>query len=519
MRVDLLWNGGIGTYVKAAHESHGEVGDRSNDAVRIDGRQLRCKVVGEGGNLGFSQLGRVEYARHGGRINTDFIDNSAGVNCSDVEVNLKILLNAAVHERQLKRAARDKLLVQMTGDVAWLVLRNNYLQSQAISTIQSHAVEALNEHAFALRALERSGDLNRALEFLPPDEEIAERRKAGEGLTRPELSVLLAYGKIWLYRALIQSDVPEDPFLSGELNRYFPGAMQKRFAARIRRHRLRREIIATAITNSLINRMGPVFAIRVREDTGATPAAIARAYSIAREVFAARDLWTRIEALDNKMAAAAQYAVMFEISQLLRHATFWILANRRKDLDIEASVKRYAPKIAELARSLDAVLGAGEAAQHAAQRQRLVDQGAPEALAARLAALEPLHAAFDIVDVATSRRVPVMFAARVYYELGEKLGLSWLKQQIDQLGAEGQWQAVARGTLRDNLYVLQRRLTAAALTEKGSQPAARLSKWMTRRATEVDHLKRVLVDMRTGTSPDFATLSVALQSVRRIGGE
>ncbi len=519
MRVDLLWNGGIGTYVKAAHESHGEVGDRSNDSVRIDGRQLRCKVVGEGGNLGCSQLGRVEYARAGGRINTDFIDNSAGVNCSDVEVNLKILLNAVVHEKQMTRAARDKLLVQMTPDVAALVLRNNYLQSQAISTIQSRAVDALNEHAFALRALERSGDLNRALEFLPPDEEIAERRKAGEGLTRPELSVLLAYGKIWLYRALIQSDVPEDPFLSGELNRYFPTAMQKRFATRIRRHRLRREIIATAITNSLVNRMGPVFAIRVREESGATPAAIARAYSIAREVFAARELWTRIEALDNTMSASAQYAVMFEISRLLRHATFWILTHRRKDLDIEASVKRYAPKIAELARGLSGVLGAGEAAQHAAQRQRLMEQGAPDSLASRVAALEPLRSAFDIVEAATARRVPVMFAARMYFELGEALGLSWLKQQINQLDVEGQWQAVARGTLRSNLYLLQRRLAEEALAEKGSQPAARLAKWVGRHTAEVDYLKRVLVDMRTSASADFATLSVALQSVRRISGE
>jgi len=524
MKVDLLWNGGIGTYVKATHESNSEVGDRSNDAVRVDGRSLRCKVIGEGGNLGCSQLGRVEYARaggrpSGGRLNTDFIDNSAGVNCSDVEVNLKILLNAAVRAGELSRGARDRLLVQMTDEVAALVLRNNYLQSQAISSSESRAVQRLSEHAFVIRALERTGDLNRALEFLPTDEEIAERRKAGEGLTRPELAVMLSYSKIWLYRALIQSDVPEDPFLSGELNRYFPAAMQRRFANRIRRHRLRREIIATAITNSLINRMGPVFPIRAREDTGASAAAVARAYSIAREVFAVRDLWTRIEALDNKMTAAAQYAVMDDISHLLRHATYWFLANRRRDLDIEASVKRYGPRIQELYREIAGGLGEGEAVQHVARRQRLLQEGAPEALANRLAVLEPLHAALDMVDVATARRVPVLFAARMYSELGERLGLSWLKQQIDSLGAEGHWQAVARVTLRENLYALQRRLTASALMEKGGQPIARLDRWMARRNAEVEYLKRVLIDMRTSASPDFATLSVALQSVRRIGGD
>ncbi len=519
MRVDLLWNGGIGTYVKAGQESHGEVGDRSNDAVRIDGRQLRCKVVGEGGNLGFSQLGRVEYARAGGRLNTDFIDNSAGVNCSDVEVNLKILLNAAVHAGVLTRAARNRLLVRMTDEVAELVLRNNYLQSQAISTKESRAVERLRDHAFVVRALERSGDLNRALEFLPSDEEIAERRKTSEGFTRPELAITLSYSKIWLYRALIESDVPEDPFLSGELNRYFPAAMQKRFAERIRRHRLRREIIATAITNSLVNRMGPVFAIRAREDTGAQPAAIARAYSIAREVFNVRDLWSRIEALDNKMSAQTQYATMFDISQLLQHATYWYLSNHRNGLNIEGSVKRYAPRIGELSRELAGVLGAAEAAQHTADRKDLIAKGAPESLAERLASLEPLHAALDVVDVATAARVPVLFGARVYYEMGERLGLSWLKQQIDSLAVDGHWQAVARGTLRDNLYALQRKLASAALAEKGGQPLARLDRWMQKRAEEIDYLKRVLIDMRTGANPDFATLSVALQSVRRIGGE
>jgi len=513
---DLLWNGGIGTYVKASTESHSDVGDRSNDAVRIDGRDLHCKVIGEGGNLGLSQLGRIEYARRGGRLNTDFIDNSAGVNCSDVEVNLKILLNAAVRAKELTLAARDRLLARMTDEVAALVLRNNYLQSQAISTAEFQSRQRLSESAYVIRALERAGDLNRALEYLPTEEDFADRRKAGEGLTRPELAVTLSYGKIWLYRALIHSDVPEDPFLSAELNRYFPAPVQKRFALRIKRHRLRREIIATAITNSLINRMGPVFPVRAQDDTGADPAAIARAYSIAREVFAVRDIWSQIEALDNKIPAAVQYTAMFQTTRLLGHMSYWLLENRRNDLDIKRAVSRYAPKVALLYRELPGALAVTEAARLAALRSQLIEQQVPDALAARIASLDSMLCALDLVEVATAARVQMGYAARAYFALGESIGLTWIKEQIESLGADGHWQAVARGTLRDNLYALQRRITAAVLACRGRDAAARVERWISRHAAAVESLRRVVVDLRTGSPPDFATLSVALQAVRRL---
>jgi glutamate dehydrogenase len=514
--VDLLWNGGIGTYVKSSTESHVDVGDRGNDAVRIDGRELNCKVIGEGGNLGLSQLGRIEFARRGGRLNTDFIDNSAGVNCSDVEVNLKILLNAALRAGEITLAARDRLLQQMTDEVAALVLRNNYLQSQAISTCEFDSKQRLSESAYVIRALERDGDLNRALEFLPSEEEIADRRKAGEGLTRPELAVTLSYGKIWLYRALIRSDVPEDPFLSAELTRYFPAPVQKRFARRLKRHRLRREIIATAITNSLINRMGPVFPIRAQEDTGADPAAIARAYSIAREVFAVRDIWAQIEALDNEIPAAVQYKAMFKTTRLLAHMSYWLLENRRDDLDIKRAVSRYAPRVAHLLRELPAALDIGEQTRLATLRSQLIEQHVPEALAARIASLDSMLCALDLVEVAMAARVEMGYAARAYFSLGERIGLTWIKEQIETLTAEGHWQAVARSTLRDNLYALQRRITSAALGCRGREPATRVEQWLGRRAPEVESLRRVVVDLRTGSPPDFATLSVALQAVRRL---
>ena len=514
--VDLFWNGGIGTYVKSTFESHGDVGDRSNDAVRIDARELNCKVIGEGGNLGVSQLGRIEFARRGGRLNTDFIDNSAGVNCSDVEVNLKILLNGAVRAGKITLAARDRLLVRMTDEVAGLVLRNNYLQSQAISTSEFQAKERLSESAYVIRALERSSDLNRSLEFLPTEEEIAERRKAGEGLTRPELAITLSYGKIWLYRALIQSNVPEDPYLSAELKRYFPMPVQRRFAAQLKRHRLRREIIATAITNSLINRMGPAFPVRAQDDTGADPAAIARAYSIAREVFAARYLWMQIEALDNKIPAAVQYTAMAQTTRLLRHMTYWLLENRRRDLDIERGVLRYASKVGELFHELTGVLSATEQARLNVLRSQLIEQHVPEELAARIASLEVLHCALDLVEVAMKTRASIGYAAKAYFDLGDRIGLTWIKDQIESLSAEGHWQAVARGSLRDNLFQLQRKITGAALACKGRDAEARVDQWIARHLASVETLKRVVVDLRTGSPPDFATLSVALQAVRRL---
>jgi glutamate dehydrogenase len=517
--VDLFWNGGIGTYVKATFESSSDVGDRSNDAVRVDARELNCKVIGEGGNLGVSQLGRIEFARRGGRLNTDFIDNSAGVNCSDVEVNLKILLNGAVRAKEITRAGRDRLLVQMTNEVAGLVLRNNYLQGQAISTSEFQSRERLSEIAYVIRALERSGDLNRSLEFLPTVEEIAERRKAGEGLTRPELAITLSYGKIWLYRALIHSNVPEDPYLSTELARYFPTPVQKRFAARLKRHRLRREIIATAITNSLINRMGPVFPVRAQDDTGADPAAIARAYSIAREVFAARYIWAQIEGLDNRIPAAVQYTTMAQTTRLLRHMTYWLLENRRDDLDIERGVLRYAKKVGELFHGLGDVLGVTEQGRLNVRRSQLIEQHVPEELASRIASLEALHCALDLVEVTMAAHLDIGYAAKAYFDLGERIGLTWIKEQIESLTADGHWQAVARGTLRDNLYELQRKITGAVLACKGRDAGERVSQWIARHSAPVESLKRVVVDLRTGTAPDFATLSVALQAVRRLAQE
>jgi glutamate dehydrogenase len=516
MPADLLWNGGIGTYVKASWETNERVGDRTNDVLRVNGRDLRCKVVGEGGNLGFTQLGRVEYSLAGGRINTDFIDNSGGVDCSDHEVNIKILLSQG-EPGTLPPAKRDKLLAEMTEEVAGLVLRNNYLQTQAISIAESNASERLREHAHLIRMLERDGELDRAIEFLPADDVIEERAKAGRGLTRPELAVLLSYSKISLYSALVASDAPEDPYLANELARYFPEPLQKRYRELMPKHPLAREIIATQITNSLVNRMGPTFVRRALEDTGAMVGELARAYSIAILVFEMRSLWAAVESLDNSINANAQYSMMQQSARLIRHATSWLLAARRDSLDIAAAVEYYAPGIARLAKQLPKLLGAEALKRHAETVEAYADIGVPEKLAQRLGGLGPLYSSLDIVTVARERRLEEAQVGGVYFRLGDELSITWLRDQIERLPVQGRWQAMARNSLRENLYRLQRDLSARLLADSaGGSPATLVRDWLSVNATYVTRLRQTLEEMRAQGVFDFATLAVAVQEIRQI---
>ncbi len=517
MPVDLLWNGGIGTYVKSSRETNAEVGDRTNDALRINGSELRAKVVGEGGNLGFTQRGRIEYARAGGRLNTDFIDNSAGVNTSDVEVNLKILLNPLVHSGRLSTAERNRLLARMSGEVCALVLRNNYLQGQAISTLEQQARTRLAEFQHLIRLLERSGGLNRSLEFLPSDEEIAERRKSDAGLTRPELAILLSYSKIWLNNHLLDSDVPEDPYLSNELERYFPGPVRKRFAQAIEKHRLRRQIIATATTNSLINRMGPTFVLRAQEDTGAQPAQIARAYTAAREIFEVRELWAEIEALDNRVPARLQYAAAFEISRLLRHATYWLLSRRRRTLKVDTAVAEFLSGAHEIGSRIGQVLEGSWRTQFETVRQQHIEAGLPAGLATRIAGLDAHNASLDVVELAAARKTAVPEAARVYFEVGSRTGLDWLREQIDRLPVEGSWQATARTGLRDAAMRVHRGIADRVLARGGRGTAQeRVTAWQETAAASLAHWERTLTDMRAAGVIDFATLTVGVETLRKL---
>jgi glutamate dehydrogenase len=516
--VDLLYNGGIGTYVKASSESHADARDPVNEPVRVDGRDLRCKVVAEGGNLGFTQLGRVEYAARGGRINTDFIDNSGGVDCSDREVNIKILLDDAIRKRALPREQRNALLAGMTDNVAGLVLADNYAQTQALSMMESRAAERLGEHARLVRVLETQGLLDRGLEFLPTDEQIDERRAAGRGLTRPELAIILSYSKIELVRSLEQTDIPEDKYLGAELESYFPPQLRAPIGGLIRQHRLAREIIAMLVGGSMINRMGPFFVLRAEEETGANVAHVARAYAIVREVFGVRRLWREIEALDYKVQASAQYDSIFQISRMVRRAVYWFLQNYANDLDIEPLVMRFRAGAADVLAALPAILSPRGAERFAQDANRYASSGLPADLAKQIAALGATTQTLDVIELAREFRLPHAEIGKLYFALSAELRLDVLRDHIESLAVEGRWRAMARATLRETLAREHRAILRAALRGRhdGSASEAALRGWLAKHAEQIARAQRALDEMQASGPMDFATLSVALKEINRL---
>jgi glutamate dehydrogenase len=514
---DLLWNGGIGTYVKAESETSADVGDRANNAIRINGKELRCKMVGEGGNLGCTQRGRIEAALNGVLLNTDFIDNSAGVDTSDHEVNIKILLNDAVQRGELTYDARNKQLAAMTDEVERLVLLDNYRQNQAISLMERMSVPRLGAKQHFIRTLESQGLLDRQIEFLPTDAEFAERKARGLGLTRPELSILLSYSKIVLFQQLLDSDVPEDAFLSKELRRYFPEPLQDKYAEHMERHRLKREIIATAVTNSMVNRMGATFVLRMGEDTGKTPAQVARAFNIAREVFDARDLWAGIEGLDGKVNGNTQISALLVIWSALRNSTRWLLNHTETTLDIAAAVARFHQGMRDLRIHLVEAITPRERARYDADKQRWIDAGFPEPLAADLAVLPTPGSGLDIIHVAADHNLKVERAAEVYFALGEALHLSWLMGKIEELPVESRWHAHARGSLRDELYTQHRALTAQVLEQGGTGKGADIvDAWLNRDDPALKYTLGMFADMRTQVVTDYPIVSVAVRRLAQL---
>ncbi len=509
--VDLLWNGGIGTYVKASSESHADVGDRANNGLRVNGNELRCKVVGEGGNLGLTQLGRVEAALASGvLLNTDFIDNSAGVDTSDHEVNIKILLNGEVQKKKLTMPERNKLLAAMTDEVAGLVLNDNYRQNQALSLMQRMSLSRLGSKQHFIRTLEAQGLLDRQIEFLPSDAEIADRKARGLGLTRSELSVLLSYAKLVAYQQLLDSDVPEDPYLSKELVRYFPQPLQKKYEKSMQQHRLKREIIATAVTNSTINRMGSTFLLRMTEDTGRTPAEVAKAFTITRETLDARDLWGQIDALDGKVPESVQVDALQTIWALQRSLTRWLLSRPGPIPGITAAVERYHDGFREVRAGKD-ILPAAMRPAYDASYADWKAKGLPEALAKQLAALPYLEWCCDIIEVAVARRLKAVDVAKAHFRLGEALQLPWLYQQIDALPVDGRWHAVARGSLRDELAAQQRQLTMQVLEAPGATADAKLAHWIGREDAALRFTLGMLSELAAQKSLDYPTASVAVR--------
>jgi glutamate dehydrogenase len=522
--VDLLFNGGIGTYVKASSESHADTGDKANDAVRVDGRELRCRVVGEGGNLGFTQLGRIEYAlnggpeQEGGRINTDSIDNVAGVNTSDHEVNIKILLDALVRDEQLSEKSRNELLVEMTDSVAEQVLYACYAQSQAISLALAQAQPMIDVHARLIRRLEQVAGLDRELEFLPSEETISDRKASHKGLVGPELAIVMAYCKIHLYARLLDSDVPEDEYLAHDLERYFPAPLPERYAEAMRDHRLRREIVATVVANQLVDRAGTTFAFRVGEETGAPPSAVARGYAVAREVFEIRDFVESVESLDNEVDAHVQLEMLIEGRRLVERATRWLVRTISGTIEIEKTVRRFEPGAKLLCDSLPDVLQGIDREAFDERMAQLMDAGVSDRLAAWVASMSSLPPVFDIVAVAeaTDRKLEQVMVT--YFGLGYHLELNWLRDRILELSRANRWQALARAALRDDLLSAHRDLTREVLETAGDGAAGEkaIERWSKQKGGELERALSTLADIRASRTYDTTTLPVALREVRRL---
>jgi len=516
--VDLVYNGGIGTYVKSSEESHAEAGDRTNDAVRVDGAALRCKVFAEGGNLGVTQRGRIEFARAGGRINTDAIDNSAGVATSDHEVNIKILLGLAVANGELTMKQRDKLLAEMTPDVAKFVLRDNTFQTQSLSIARRMGVRLLDAQTRFMRALEKASRLNRAIEFLPDDAELDARRARGEGLATPEAAVLLAYAKLWLYDMLLASPLPDDPWVATALARYFPTRLRAQYASDMARHPLRREIIVSHLLNSMVNRVGSTFVHGFVDSTGASPADVVRAYLLQREIFELVPQWQAIEALDNRVPDEVQAEMLILVGRLAVRATGWFLRSSRLGEDMTSTISHFRPQVENLRAALSGLLDADSRAQVDTLAEGFTSRGVPEPLARAVASSELLFAALDIVEIAGRARVPEMHVATVYFALAEALHLPWLRACIGKLSGVGHWRALARAAMRDDLAGLQRTLTAQVVAGvgTGSTPQELIAAWCEAHASALGRAQRLLAELRAGPAPDQSMLAVALRELRNL---
>jgi glutamate dehydrogenase len=514
--VDLLYNGGIGTYVKATHQTHADVGDRANDAIRVNGRELRCKVVGEGGNLGFTQLGRVEYARSGGRVFTDAIDNSAGVDCSDHEVNIKILLGLVTADGELTGKQRNTLLAGMTEEVGHLVLADNYFQTQSLIVSGVRGEKLLDAQASMIRALEKAGRLNRAVEFLPSEDEIAERRAAREGLTAPERAVLLAYSKMVLFDDLLKGSLIDDEYVARALVGYFPAELAKRYAAVMPRHPLKREIIATVVANAMINRTGSVFVHRMQEETGASPDEVTRAFILVRDIFGFGSLWAAIDALDNRVPSTVQSEMLIEAGRLVLRATMWFLRRRREKLPIAEVLAIFQPGLDAFRRQLPAMLSPADRATFEATAAGLAAKGVPAELAHAMAGLDALYAVLDVTEVAAESGRPLECVARVYFALSGDLELRWFSERITALPTDSPWQALARNALRDDLASQQRALaaTVARLLPGSSDAGAMIAAWKERYAQPIARLAAMREELKRAGSLDLAVLSVLLRELR-----
>ncbi|MFF0625595.1 NAD-glutamate dehydrogenase [Streptomyces sp. NPDC004296] len=516
--VDLLWNGGIGTYVKASTESHADVGDKSNDAIRVNGEDLRVKVVGEGGNLGLTQLGRIEFAMAGGKINTDAIDNSAGVDTSDHEVNIKILLNSVVADGDMTVKQRNKLLAEMTDEVGSLVLRNNYAQNTALALAIAQSSSMLHAQQRFMRRLVRDGHLDRALEFLPTDRQIRERLNAGRGLTQPETAVLLAYTKITVADELIQTGLPDDPYLQRLLHAYFPTALRENFTGQVDGHALSREIVTTVLVNDTVNTGGTSFLHRMREETGASLEEVVRAHTAARAIFRLNQVWDDVEALDNVVAADVQTRIRLHSRRLVERGTRWLLNNRRQPLELSGTIDFFSERVAQVWAELPKLLQGSDLEWYQTILEELTDAGVPEQLAVQVSGFSSVFPALDIVATADRSGKEPLAVAEVYYDLGDRLRINQLLDRILELPRNDRWQSMARASIREDLFAAHAALTSDVLSvgDGSASPQERFSAWEEANAAILTRARATLEEIHGSEGFDLANLSVAMRTMRTL---
>ena len=518
--VDLLWNGGIGTYVKAAEESHLDVGDRVNDVLRVNGCDLKCKVVGEGGNLGFTQKGRIEASLNGVWMNTDAMDNSAGVDCSDHEVNIKIAMTAAMKAGKISLDERNKILESMTDEVGELVLSDNKNQTGAISTCYFQGYLSLGDQAQFLNSLEKSGALNRQVEFLPENKDIAKRQADRIGITRPELCVMLAYSKMDLYPQILASDLVKDPYLTPILFRYFPKLLQNQFPDEISNHQLRPEIIATGITNSIVNKAGITFVNQIASETGFSAVDVVRNFIIVCDAFNLDQIWDEIDKMGGKIPAEAQSQMFFTINKLLERGVVWLLRHQQKS-DISTAIAKYSVIIAQLSKILDDILASASKNSFNKKVGRYTNAKVPDDLSRKIAAMDPLASAFDIAEIASKSNFDIKIIAKIYFEVGTRFDLKWMRSKASKASVDSYWQKLSLKTILEDLYSYQMRLTkkivSFSCTEKdGCEAGTLLSSWISHNSLLIQRYDSFIAELKEQHNPDLSMFVVALNRVRAL---
>lgn len=510
-QVDLLYLGGIGTYIKGSGENHAEVSDKANDAVRINGNELRAKVVGEGANLGVTARARIEIAQTGAHINSDAIDNSAGVDTSDHEVNIKIALQPEMANMALTLERRNQLLTSMTDEVAALVLQDNYLQTQNLTLEQRSAPQLLDAHARIMQTWEKAGRLDRVVEFLPTDEQIAQRAQLGQGLTRPEIAIVMAYAKLALCDDVVRSTLPDEPVMEADLMAYFPAAMQKDYVPAIKAHRLRREIIATVVVNDVVNRMGSTFVTTLAERSGYSPIDVIRAYLVVRQVFDLQSFWSAVEALDNKVAASVQLDLLVASQTFAARTIGAVLSMSTHPLNMTQLSERLAQSLSGLASGFDKLLPQDAQRQLASLAAQWKSAGVPDALAQRAANLVPLAAVPDILKVAGEAGKQAGEAAQIYYAVGQRFGLDTLRAQAQGLRTGSHWQRQEALARADDLFADQQRLAVRILQSGGD-----LASWLTQEADSISRVDRLLAEIQGTPNFDLSMLAMASRSLKSL---